>query len=119
MVNLRMPRMDTESSDALDRQDMARLCGGHDTALNDLMSRHAQRLFHYLIRQLQDESEAEDVAQEAFVRVYQHRQKYDAKYRFSTWLYTIAQPCPQPSTLAHPASARFFGSGERDHGYRI
>jgi len=82
--------MDTESPDALDKQDMARLCGGHDAALNDLMSRHAQRLFHYLIRQLQDESEAEDVAQETFVRVFQHRQKYDAKYRFSTWLYTIA-----------------------------
>jgi len=50
--------MDTESTDALDRQDMARLASGHDTALNDLMTRHAQRLFHYLIRQLHDESDA-------------------------------------------------------------
>lgn len=82
--------MDTESSDALDLQDMERLRGGNDAALNDLMERHAQRLFHYLIRQLQDESDAEDVAQETFVRVFQHRQKFDPSHRFSTWLYTIA-----------------------------
>ena len=82
--------MDTESTDALDRQEMARLASGHDTALNDLMTRHAQRLFHYLIRQLRDESDAEDLAQETFVRVFQHRQKFNPTHRFSTWLYTIA-----------------------------
>lgn len=82
--------MDTESTDALDLQDMERLRSGHDAALNDLMERHAQRLFHYLIRQLQDESDAEDVAQEAFVRVFQHRAKFNPAHRFSTWLYTIA-----------------------------
>lgn len=82
--------MDTESTDALDHRDMARLAAGHDSALNDLMNRHGQRLFHYLIRQLRDESEAEDMAQETFVRVFQSCKKFDAHYRFSTWLYTIA-----------------------------
>jgi len=82
--------MDTESTDAIDRQDMARLAAGHDSALNDLMNRHAQRLFHYLIRQLRDESDAEDTAQETFVRVFQNRSRFDPKHRFSTWLYSIA-----------------------------
>lgn len=82
--------METEAADLLDRQDMARLAAGHDAALNDLMERHAPRLFHYLIRQLRDESEAEDLAQESFVRVFQHRQKFNPQYRFVTWLYTIA-----------------------------
>ena len=82
--------MDTESTDAIDRQDMARLAAGHDSALNDLMNRHAQRLFHYLIRQLRDESDAEDAAQETFVRVFQNRSRFDPKHRFSTWLYSIA-----------------------------
>jgi RNA polymerase sigma-70 factor (ECF subfamily) len=82
--------METEAADLLDRQDMARLAAGHDAALNDLMARHAPRLFHYLIRQLRDESEAEDLAQEAFVRVFQNRQKFNPQYRFVTWLYTIA-----------------------------
>ncbi len=69
---------------------MIRLASGHDAALNNLMERHSLRLFHYLVRQLQDESEAEDVAQETFVRVYQHSKKFDPTQKFSTWLYTIA-----------------------------
>jgi RNA polymerase sigma-70 factor (ECF subfamily) len=73
-----------------DASDMQRLVNGHDAALNELMERHAERLFHYLIRHLHDESDAADVAQEAFVRVYQHRTKFDRRGKFSTWLYTIA-----------------------------
>lgn len=69
---------------------MRRLGEGHDAALNDLMERHAPRLFHYLLRQLQDESDAEDLAQEAFVRVFQNRHRFDPRHRFSTWLYRIA-----------------------------
>jgi RNA polymerase sigma-70 factor (ECF subfamily) len=73
-----------------DREDMARLVQGRDAALNDLMERHGQRLFHYLLRQLPNESDAEDCAQEAFVRVYIHRAKFRPEAKFSTWLYTIA-----------------------------
>jgi RNA polymerase sigma-70 factor (ECF subfamily) len=39
---------------------------------------------------LQDETEALDLAQESFVRVYLHRAKFNPKHRFSTWLFTIA-----------------------------
>jgi RNA polymerase sigma-70 factor, ECF subfamily len=73
-----------------DASDMQRLVNGNDAALNSLMDRHSERLFHYLIRHLQNEDDAADVAQEAFVRVYQHRAKFDAHQKFSTWLYTIA-----------------------------
>ena len=76
--------------DEQDAQDMARLAVGHDAALNELMARHAERLFHYLMRSLQDEADAEDLAQETFVRVYQHRAKFDHRQKFSTWLYAIA-----------------------------
>lgn len=79
-----------QSPDELDKADMERLAAGHDAALSSLMERHSLRLFHYLARQLRDESEAEDVAQETFVRVYQHAKRFDAAQKFSTWLYTIA-----------------------------
>ena len=69
---------------------MARLVGGIDSALNDLMSRHGPKLFNYLLRCLQNEEDAADLAQETFVRVFQHRQKFDRRQKFSTWLYTIA-----------------------------
>ena len=74
----------------LDASDMQRLVNGNDAALNSLIERHGERLFHYLIRQLQNEDDAADLAQEAFVRVYQHRAKFDPRQKFSTWLYTIA-----------------------------
>lgn len=77
-------------TDQEDRQDMARLNAGHDAALNALMDRHSERLFHYLVRQLNNESDAADLAQETFVRVYHHRARFDPDQKFSTWLYAIA-----------------------------
>jgi len=69
---------------------MARLAEGHDAALNELMARHGERLFHYLVRQLQNETDAAEVAQETFVRVYQNAAKFKPGAKFSAWLYTIA-----------------------------
>jgi len=76
--------------DERDRADMHRLACGHEAALNDLMERHGPKLFNYLIRCLQNEEDAADAAQETFVRVYQHRAKFDTNLKFATWLYTIA-----------------------------
>jgi RNA polymerase sigma-70 factor, ECF subfamily len=77
-------------SDARDRADMIRLADGHGAALNELMERHAGRLLNYLIRCLQHDEDAADATQEAFVRVYQNRAKFNANQKFSTWLYAIA-----------------------------
>jgi RNA polymerase sigma-70 factor, ECF subfamily len=82
--------MNAPNGDAQDALDMARLAGGHDAALNDLMERHAGKLFHYLLRSLQDESDAADLAQETFAKVFHNRHKFDRRQKFSTWLYAIA-----------------------------
>lgn len=82
--------MSDANNDAQDLQDMARLVAGHEASLNDLMERHAQRLFYYLLRHLPNEDEANDVTQEAFVKIYQNRTKFRPESKFSTWLYTIA-----------------------------
>ncbi len=44
-------------------------------------------VLHHLVGQAH---EAEDLAQEVFLRVYQARKKYRARAKFSTWLFTIA-----------------------------
>ena len=80
----------TPEVDALDRADMERLAAGADPALNDLMERHATPVFHFLCRMLGDEQDAEDLAQETFVRVYRSRATFRTTEKFSTWLYTIA-----------------------------
>ena len=82
--------MPTADERELDQADMQRLVSGHDAALNDLMNRHGQKLFHYLVRLLQNEDDAADAAQEAFVRVYQNRARFNSAQKFSSWLYAIA-----------------------------
>lgn len=77
-------------SDAADTLDMQSLQAGEDLALNRLMDRHREKVFHYLIRLLQDETEALDLAQETFVRVFLNRHKFNLKNRFTSWLYAIA-----------------------------
>lgn len=69
---------------------MERLAAGHDAALNDLMERHATPLFHFLCRMLGSEEDANDLAQETFVRVFRARAGFRTNEKFSTWLYAIA-----------------------------
>ena len=73
-----------------DAEDMARLCAGDDEAMTRLMGRHAGRLQGVIARMLRDWNEAADVVDEAFIRVYRHRHRFDLQARFTTWLYTIA-----------------------------
>jgi RNA polymerase sigma-70 factor (ECF subfamily) len=77
-------------ADALDRADMERLQCGQDAALNDLMERHATSVFHLLCRMLGNEDDANDLAQEAFVRVFRSKDGFNLNERFSSWLFTIA-----------------------------
>lgn len=82
--------MNALTADQRDAQDMARLADGHEAALNDLMDRHAEKLFHYLVRSLQNQDDAADLAQETFAKLYQNRSKFDPGQKFTTWLYAIA-----------------------------
>lgn len=82
--------MDPIDIDALDRADMGRLAGGHDAALNDLMERHASRVFQFLCRMLGNEDDANDLTQETFVRVFKAKDSFQPDKKFSTWLYAIA-----------------------------
>ena len=77
-------------ADARDRADMEKLQGGHDAALNDLMERHAEPIFHFFCRMTGDVEDANDLAQETFVRIFKARDTYRTEHRFSTWLFTIA-----------------------------
>jgi len=82
--------MTTATGDEQDQQDMSQLAAGHDAALNELMARHSQRVFGYLVRILGNETEADDLAEETFVRVYLNRARFRPSARFSTWLFSIA-----------------------------
>ncbi len=82
--------MEQTDGNARDRADMERLIAGQDTALNDLMERHAKPVFHFLCRMVGNEDDANDLAQETFVRVFKSRASFRTSEKFSTWLFTIA-----------------------------
>src|SRR5262249_31050357 len=56
----------------------------------ELVEKYQHRLVAVLHHVLGDPSDAEDLAQEVFLRVYRARKKYRARAKFSTWLFTIA-----------------------------
>jgi len=84
------PEASARQTNARDCADMERLVAGQDTALNDLMERHATPVFHFLCRLVANEDDANDLAQETFVRVFKSRESFRMGGKFSTWLYTIA-----------------------------
>jgi RNA polymerase sigma-70 factor (ECF subfamily) len=63
---------------------------GDMVAFNQLVDRYKDRLMNVIGRMLSSAEEAQDIVQETFVRVYQHRQSFNFQHCFSTWIYTIA-----------------------------
>jgi RNA polymerase sigma-70 factor (ECF subfamily) len=57
----------------------------------ELVERYQGRLVNYLHRLVRQTDDAHDLAQEVFVRVYQALDRFDPQYRFSTWLFRVAQ----------------------------
>lgn len=57
----------------------------------DLLKRYQGRLANYLFRMLRNEEDAHDLAQEVFFKVYGALDRFDDRYRFSTWLFRVAQ----------------------------
>jgi RNA polymerase sigma-70 factor (ECF subfamily) len=69
---------------------MRRVQEGEMVSYNTLVNRYKDRLFNVLYRMLSSEDEANDLLQETFLRVWQHKMSYDFRFAFSTWIYTIA-----------------------------
>lgn len=67
-----------------------RVLDGDAEAYALLVRRYSGALFRYLLRMMGRHDEAEDLAQEAFLRAYLSLASYNAQYRFSTWLFRIA-----------------------------
>lgn len=73
-----------------DVQLMLAFRGGDVAAFDALFRRWSSPLLRYLERMTRDAAVAEDLVQEAFLRVHRARERYEPRARFSTWLYQIA-----------------------------
>jgi RNA polymerase sigma-70 factor (ECF subfamily) len=75
----------------LDDSAVVREClKGEGRAFTELVLRYQTRLLNFVYRSIGDRERAEDLVQEAFIRVHRHLQRFDQSKKFSTWIYTIA-----------------------------
>ncbi|MGQ0767037.1 MAG: RNA polymerase sigma factor [Gemmatimonadota bacterium] len=63
---------------------------GDERGFQELVDRYQSRLLNFVYRIVGDRERAEDLVQEAFIRVYRHIRRFDPSKKFSTWIYTIA-----------------------------
>jgi RNA polymerase sigma factor CnrH len=63
---------------------------GQQHALDALMDRHREGLFRFVLRNVQNEDDALELAMETFVRAYFNIEKFRPTAKFTTWLYRIA-----------------------------
>jgi RNA polymerase sigma-70 factor (ECF subfamily) len=94
---------------------MLRIQRDEPGAFGELVDRYWSAIFGRFYRQLGDRQEAEDLAQDVFLRLYRSRYRYQARAKFTTWLFHIAQnvtrnalrsrrrrPCVPLGTLTGP-----------------
>lgn len=63
---------------------------GDRAAFETLFRRHTPPLVNFLARMVKDRGRAEELAQDVFIRIYNARERYEARARFSTWMFGIA-----------------------------
>ncbi|MCF7808361.1 MAG: sigma-70 family RNA polymerase sigma factor [Candidatus Marinimicrobia bacterium] len=76
--------------DKTDEQLIAAFQQDDENAFVLLVERYRDRLINFVYRFLNDMTDAEDLVQETFVKVYRKKHSYREIAKFSTWIYTIA-----------------------------
>ena len=73
-----------------DAEVMLRVAAGDSEAFDYLVEKFRRPMISFMYRMTRNQSVAEELAQEVFLRVYRSRQSYAASAKFTTWLYRIA-----------------------------
>lgn len=63
---------------------------GQELAFREIVRRYERPVFSLVFRMVRDRETAEDLAQDAFVKVLNHIDKYSPEFKFSSWLFKIA-----------------------------
>jgi RNA polymerase sigma-70 factor, ECF subfamily len=76
----------------LSAEELAVECAnGRIELFENLVKQHEQRIFRFLCQFTGNAHDAEDLTQEAFVKAFKSIHRFDARYSFATWLFTIAK----------------------------
>jgi RNA polymerase sigma-70 factor (ECF subfamily) len=79
------------STDEADEDLMVLYQRGEVRAFEVLLTRHRKPVYNFILRFVGDKETAEDLLQEAFMRVIKGAEAYKRQAKFTTWLYTIAR----------------------------
>jgi RNA polymerase sigma-70 factor, ECF subfamily len=72
-----------------DQALIAATLAGRPEAFGELVTRYERAVYHLAVRTLRDRTEAEDAAQEAFLKAYRALGSFRPGAKFSTWIFTI------------------------------
>lgn len=73
-----------------DKTLAAQAAAGRQSAFRELLSRYEKPVFAMVYRMVRDRALAEDLAQETFVRSFNAIGSYNPRYKFSSWIFKIA-----------------------------
>jgi RNA polymerase sigma-70 factor, ECF subfamily len=73
-----------------DEELMARVAEGNREAMTPLLRRYASSLLTFIRRMIGDQHRAEELFQDVFLAVWQHRRRYEYPRAFKSWLFGIA-----------------------------
>lgn len=82
--------IDEKKPNISDEQLIARFQLGDVQAYDILVHRYKDQLLNFVFRFVGNRTDAEDIIQETFLRVYRNKHMYKEIAKFSTWVYTIA-----------------------------
>jgi RNA polymerase sigma-70 factor (ECF subfamily) len=68
---------------------MVKIAEGDEDAFESLVNRHQTSILNLIYRFIGDRTQAKDLAQEVFIKVWQSAQNYEPKAKFTTWIYRI------------------------------
>lgn len=90
-----MPEPRSQPSTDLDNERdialMSRIATGDEAAFRELVERHQHAVVGTIAKMLRDPVEAEDLAQQVFLRVWKHARRWKPDAKFTTYLFTIAR----------------------------
>ncbi len=79
-----------ELSAATDQEVVAWARDGHESAYRELVHRYERPIFSLIYRMVRDRERSEDLSQETFVKVLNAIDSYRPEYKFSSWIFKIA-----------------------------
>jgi RNA polymerase sigma-70 factor, ECF subfamily len=85
------PADPADEANAQDLRWMEEIKNGSTAALEALIECHQSRIIGTVAKMLGDESDAEDISQQVFIRVWKHAGRYQPTAKFTTWLYKITR----------------------------